>query len=73
MSTKMSLKYRERTEAGPGFHLYKELFDPGVYLQLDGVQVELVTIDGGASVTVAIPPEMARELGMLPATEPATE
>jgi hypothetical protein len=77
MSTKSSIKCRDHTAAQPGFHLYEDVMDsfgaqegdtePPVYLQLDGLQVQLETHqEGGAIVTVAIPREMARLLGLLP-------
>ena len=77
MSTKSSIKGRDHTEAKPGFHLYDDVMDsfgaqagdpdPPVYLCLEGLQVQLETHqEGGATVTVAIPREMARLLGLLP-------
>ena len=77
MSTKVSIKRRERTLTQPGFHLYDDCLEsdfpsrgddePPVYLRLDGVAVELRTLDtAGASVTLKFPRELARELGLLP-------
>ena len=71
MSTKSSIKWKEQTAGGPGYHLYDDVLDfeedPPVYLRLDGVQVELETTgDSGASVTVVLPRAIARELGLLP-------
>jgi len=77
MSTKSSIKWRDVSEESIGFHLYDDVMDsfcaaeddpePPVYLRLDGVEVELSAIlGGGVSVTVAIPREAARELGLLP-------
>lgn len=77
MSTKASIKSRIRTDEQAGFNLYDDVLDefgardgapePPVYLRLDGVLVQLETLDGGgASVTVAIPRAIARELGLLP-------
>lgn len=77
MSTKSSIKWRDHSAAQPGFHLYDDVMnsfgaqegepEPAVYLRLDGLQVHLETHqEGGASVTVAIPREMARVLGLLP-------
>ncbi|MEO6145902.1 MAG: hypothetical protein ABIT70_02395 [Sulfuriferula sp.] len=70
MSTKMSIKWKEQTVDGPGYHLYDDVLDREddmpVYLRLDGVQVELETSDGGATVTIALPRSTARELGLLP-------
>jgi len=37
-----------------------------VYLRLEGVQVHLETLDrGGAVVTISIPEETAKELGLI--------
>lgn len=77
MSTKSSIKWRDQSEDTPGFHLYEDVsdslsrdegFEPPVYLSLEGVAVvQLETLaTGGAAVTVAIPRELARELGLLP-------
>ena len=75
MSTKSTIKRKEHSEYEPGYHLYDDVLDsfdqdrePPVYLQLDRVQVELATLGcSGASVTVALPRKIARELGLLPA------
>lgn len=77
MSTKGSIKARSRTADLPGFHLYDDVLDdlgardddlePPVYLRLDGVAVRLETLTAeGATVTVTVPRETARELGLLP-------
>jgi len=77
MSTKSSIKWRDHTETQPGFELYDDVLDtfcaqdgdpePPVYLCLKGLQIQLETLHaGGASVTVTIPREMARALGLLP-------
>ena len=77
MSTKSSLRSRSQTKERPGFHLYDDVLDElaandggpetPAYLRLDGVSVQLETLSsGGASVTVALPRELARELGLLP-------
>ena len=77
MSTKVSIKRRAKEGARPGFHLYEDVLDEfvasegveqPVYLQLDGVAAELRTLEeGGATVTIALPRELARDLGLLPA------
>lgn len=75
MSSKVSIKYEERTPDAPGYYLYEDAMDDfggtgenaPVYLELDGVQVELVTTDQGARVTVVLPKDTARALGILPA------
>ena len=80
MSTKVSIKWRARTADQPGFHLYDdaldsfgrehEEMDAPVYLHLDGVEAELQTISGGGvSMTVTLPRELARALGLLPQWE----
>lgn len=76
MSTKVSIKSRYPTSGLPGFHLYEDVLDTlgaystaesPVYLRLDGVAAQLETLgSGGASVTVALPREIARELGLVP-------
>jgi hypothetical protein len=76
VSTKSSIKWRAKTEGSPGFHIYEDtsgsfgaddVAEPPVYLSLDGVAVQVETLgSGGAAVTIAIPRELARELGLLP-------
>lgn len=75
MSTRISLKYKKRSAEVPGYHLYEDALDSffddeqaeqPVYLQLDGVQVEVVTLkNDGAVVTVELPRGVARELGLI--------
>lgn len=74
MSTKCGIKWRKRSDDAPGFLLYEDCFETmenpdsaDVYLQLEGVQVKLETQGAGAKVTVQMPRELARALGMLPA------
>jgi hypothetical protein len=78
MSTKTSIKWRDKTVDSPGFHLYEDCFevlengtDAPVYLRLDGVPTELSTQPGGASVSVRLPREMAIALGLLQQTNKA--
>ena len=82
MSTKVTLKSRLRVDGQPGFHLYDDVLTemaselaeeggstpaPPVYLTLEGVEVELQTLpSGGAAVTLTIPRNIARELGLVP-------
>ena len=73
MSTKSSIKWRDQTNGAPGFHLYDDVLDsignddPPVYLRLDGVHANLETQPGGGvTVTVVMPREMARVLGLVP-------
>lgn len=75
MSTKVTIISRARTGRVPGFHLYEDVLDTlgtdyvgssdPVYLRLEGVSVELHTCEGGVSVTVALPRELATALGLL--------
>jgi hypothetical protein len=75
MSTKITLKTADQRDGSPGFHLYHDavhqMDDHAVgngpfYLRLEGVQVHLETLDrGGAVVTIAIPEETAKELGLI--------
>lgn len=84
MSTKATIKWRDQTDTRPGFHLYDDVLDsfgaragelePPIYLRLDGVHVQLETLAaGGATLTVALPRELARELGLVPPTPTAAE
>lgn len=82
MSTKVTLKWRDHAAGEAGFHLFWDALDSflsddeaarPVYLQLDGVDVRLHTLGtGGASVLVAIPRDLAHELGLLP-VRPASD
>jgi hypothetical protein len=76
MSTKCDIKWRDQEHDKPGFHLWDDCFETlaegdaaPVYLQLEGVPVSLQTQGAGATVTVKIPREMARALGLLPPLE----
>lgn len=84
MSTKVSIKWRKETPTQPGFHLYDDWLDasvedrggvePPVYLELDGVAVQVETRpNGGASVALTLPRELARELGLVPARQGADD
>lgn len=76
MSTKVTIKHRYQVVDQPGFHLYDDVLDDfgddpnieaPVYLKLEGVAVELQTRGpGGDWVTLTIPRELARELGLVP-------
>lgn len=68
MSTKQTIKYSEDDEgaAVPGFHLYTEMSDDNnVYLRLDCVHVSVDTKEDGAEVTLTLPLELARTLGLI--------
>ena len=73
MSTKSSIKWREQTDTAPGFHLYDDALDDGnpppVYLRIDGVEADLSTTAGGATVTLTLPREVAQALGLLSADQ----
>jgi hypothetical protein len=77
MSTKGSLKYERDEVSGGWFHLYREVFDEEgtfVYLELGGVPFECassagLSSQGQSSVTVRIPEEWARKLGLVGSTE----
>ncbi|MDR6493174.1 hypothetical protein J2797_003070 [Paraburkholderia terricola] len=67
MSTKVTLAYHHSEQtAEPSWHLYEEVFEAGVvYLELNGVSVELQTREqGGADLVVRLPIETARQLGL---------
>lgn len=67
MITKATLAHHQSDEADkPSWHLYEEVFEPGViYLQLEGVTLELRTREqGGADVVVRLPIETAKQLGL---------
>lgn len=83
MSTKATIRHRQSTAERVGFHLYDDVFDtlgvadthpePPVYLQLDGIGVQIETRGSMiASVTLTLPRELARELGLLPAVSATT-
>jgi len=77
VSTRSSIKY-EMADDGTGFHLYDDWLDgaisaePPVYLELSGVAFESSS-DCGGSVTVAIPREWAKKLGLVRAPTPAAQ
>lgn len=63
MSTKVTLTHHE---GEPSWHLYEEIFEPGVvYLEVRGVSVDLTTREaGGADVVLRLPLETAKQLGL---------
>lgn len=75
MSTRVTLKHG--AVHGTTFHLYDDVMDelagvtdPPVHLRIDGVEVELRTLpDGGASVLLALPREVASLLGLVSSPE----
>ena len=74
----MTIRDQEKDGAQPGWHLYEEMLDPDdfVYLELDGVQLDVNVFGrGGAlmgsppsTVLLRLPSATARQLGMLPPT-----
>ena len=75
MSTKSTIKHHEDSleVGGGGFHLYRECFDEDnayVYLEVDGVPFEATSADHISgrclnSITVRLPEEWARKLGLI--------
>ena len=76
MSTKVTIRRRERSKSHPGFHIYDDVLDAFgehdderqtlIYLRIEGVGLVVETLtDGGAVVTIALPREVARDLGLL--------
>lgn len=67
MSTKATLAYHHSEQTSePPWHFYEEVLEAGfVYLELQGVSVELQTREqGGADIVVRLPVETARQLGL---------
>lgn len=66
MSTKATLSHHSSTAGEPSWHFYEDVFEERVvYLELRGVNVELVTLaQGGAAVTIRLPVETAEQLGL---------
>ena len=72
MSTKASLRYIVDEVSGTSAHLYEECLAPSdfpVFLELSGVsEVSIDVTPHGTDVRVAIPRQLAAELGLLPLT-----
>lgn len=69
MSTKATLAYHASEDGKPSWRLYDELFEVGVvYLELEGVPVDVTMIDGpwakGGTVLLRLPVETAQQLGL---------
>ncbi|VWC46125.1 hypothetical protein BAR24066_07377 [Burkholderia arboris] len=66
MSTKATLAHHDSEDGKPSWHFYEEVFETGVvYLELEGVSVELRTREqGGADVVLRLPVETAKQLGL---------
>lgn len=76
MSSKVTLSSRPQEGGSPGFRLYEDVLDQfgadqgsnaPVYLRLEGVRAELSTLEQPDTcvVTVALPRELAVELGLV--------
>ncbi|MGF6956617.1 hypothetical protein [Paraburkholderia youngii] len=75
MSTKVTIERQEQEDGAPGWHLYEELLDAEdfVYLELDGVQLDVGVGRGGSlagspvdTVLLRLPTATAVRLGLLP-------
>jgi hypothetical protein len=69
MSTKATLAHQNSEGGKPSWHLYEEVFEMGVvYLELEGVQVDVVMIDSpwdkAGTVRLRLPVETAKQLGL---------
>ncbi|CAB3740998.1 hypothetical protein LMG22037_06441 [Paraburkholderia phenoliruptrix] len=73
MGTKDTIRFQEKADDLPGWQLYSELFDTEdvVYLELEGVQVDVTMIDSAwgnrpGTVVLRLPAATARQLGLVP-------
>lgn len=79
MSTKSSIKHHHGLDGEPSWHLYAEAFekDDVVYLELEGVLADVVMIENiwakAGTVLLRLPTATARQLGLLPPSDPAIE
>ncbi len=66
MSTKSTIKSHDSKGSEPSWHLYEDVFEPGVvYLRLEGVEAEFRTREqSGADVVLRLPVETAKQLGL---------
>lgn len=69
MSTKATLAQQDSEDGKPAWHLYDEMFEAGVvYLELEGVQVDVTMIDSpwakAGTVLLRLPVETAEQLGL---------
>ncbi|NIF76086.1 hypothetical protein F3J20_01520 [Paraburkholderia sp. Cy-641] len=77
MSTKSSIKSHHGNDGEPSWHLYRDVLekDNVVYLELDGVQADVVMIDSiwakAGTVLLRLPIATAMQLGLLPPSDPA--
>lgn len=72
MSTKATLAHHDSGTGEPSWHFYEEVFESGVvYLELQGVSVELRTREqGGADVVLRLPVATAKQLGLHTSVSP---
>lgn len=73
MGTKDTIRFQEGIGDLPGWQLYSELFDTDdvVYLELEGVQVDVTMIDSvwgnrPGTVVLRLPAATAQQLGLVP-------
>lgn len=77
MSTRVPFAWRQYESGKAGYCLYEDVLDEmaaesggpeaPIYLQLEGVQVSVETMNtGGAALTVTLPRELAKALGLVP-------
>ncbi|MFX1739991.1 hypothetical protein PXJ20_32110 [Paraburkholderia sp. A1RI_3L] len=69
MSTKSTIRHYQGGAELPAWHLYEEAFEKAdvVYLELAGVQVDMMTLDEPAPrVVLPLPTSTAEQLGLLP-------
>ena len=72
MSTKSTIRFQPKEGNLPGWQLYTELFEPeaAVYLELEGVQVDLTLIGSpwgqtAGTLLLRLPAVTARQLGLV--------
>jgi hypothetical protein len=80
MNTRVSIKSRAATPGLPGFDLYVDAMDydsaealasePPVYLALEQVRASVDVYGRGSAVTLCLPQDAARALGLLPPLRP---
>ncbi|WP_250501741.1 hypothetical protein [Caballeronia sp. AZ7_KS35] len=70
MSTKATLSHHtSETTEEPSWHLYEEVFEPGVvYLELEGIPVDFTTLGNmehrAGTVMLRLPIKTAQQLGL---------
>ncbi|MCP3710195.1 hypothetical protein M3I54_25055 [Paraburkholderia sp. CNPSo 3274] len=72
MSTKVTLRFKDKEGELPDWYLYEELLeaDDVIYLELDGIKADVTMIDGpwsrAGTVLPRLPAATARQLGLVP-------